>query len=80
MRYSLRTLLFVMLLGGPALAIFWWLRHTWSVQVLALLVSMVAALSLICGIVATAERLIRLSIALCIRSGKPTPPPANLTF
>ena len=29
MRYSLRTLLVVMLLGGPSLAIAWWCRDEW---------------------------------------------------
>ena len=27
-RYSLRTLIIVMLLGGPALAVIWWTRNT----------------------------------------------------
>jgi hypothetical protein len=62
MRYSLRTLLFAMLLGGPALAVLWWLRHTWSVQVLAILVLMVVALSLICGLIEGACRLVCLLI------------------
>jgi hypothetical protein len=43
-RYSLRTLMIVMLFGGPALAMAWWLRDTWSVQVLAILVLMTVAL------------------------------------
>jgi len=64
MRYSLRTLLSVMLLGGPALAILWWLRHTWSVQVLAILMSMVVALSLISGLVAMVDRLVKLLVGL----------------
>lgn len=50
MQYSLRTLLIAMLLGGPSLAICWWLRHTWTLQVLGILVAMVAALSLICSV------------------------------
>jgi hypothetical protein len=64
MRYSLRTLLLVMLLGGPALAILWWLQHTWSVQVLAILLLMLAALALTCGLVTAAERLLRLLFSL----------------
>ena len=64
MRYSLRTLLLVMLLGGPTLAILWWLQHTWSVQVLAILLLMLAALALISSLVTAADRLLRLLFGL----------------
>jgi hypothetical protein len=59
MRYSLRTLLFAMFLGGPGLAMLWWLRHTWSVQVLGILVLMLAGLTLIVGILTAVEWLVR---------------------
>jgi hypothetical protein len=59
MRFSLRTLLLVMLLGGPGLAMLWWLRHNWSVQVWAIIVLMVAALHVVCGLVAAVEWLVR---------------------
>jgi hypothetical protein len=63
MRYSLRTLLIAMLLGGPGLAFLWWLRHTWSVQVFGILVLMVVALSVICGLLEAAIWLVKLLIA-----------------
>lgn len=64
MRYSLRTLLFVMLLGGPGLSVLWWLRHNWSVQVIFILVLMLAALSLFIGVITAAEWLVRLFLGL----------------
>lgn len=51
-----------MLLSGPALAMVWWLRHTWSVQVFAILVLMVAGLCIICGVINAILQLVRLLI------------------
>ena len=40
MKYSLRSLMIAMLVGPPTLAVLWWLRHTWLIQVLTILVLM----------------------------------------
>jgi hypothetical protein len=66
MRYSLRTLVVMMLLGGPALALVWWLRGVWAVQVLAILLLMTAAVCTVCwllsGLFTICERLVRVWI------------------
>jgi hypothetical protein len=45
MKYSLRSLMIVVTLAPPVLAILWWLRHTWLVQVLTILVLMLLLLA-----------------------------------
>jgi hypothetical protein len=59
MRYSLRTLLFAMLVGGPGLAMLWWLRHTWSVQVVGIQVAMLVAVTFVLSLVAGVEWLLK---------------------
>jgi hypothetical protein len=59
MKVSLRTLTIFMMLGGPGLAMLWWLRHEWSIQVCAIIVSMVVALSLFCGVAELLVQIVR---------------------
>lgn len=59
MRYSLSTLLIAMFFGGPGLAMLWWLRHTWSVQVVGILVLMLVALMTIIAILTAIEWMVR---------------------
>jgi hypothetical protein len=64
MKYSLRSLMSVVTLAPPALAILWWLRHTWLVQVLLILVLGVVVLSTGClltsALIAVTHRLARI--------------------
>jgi hypothetical protein len=49
MKYSLRSLMIATLVGPPSLAALWWLRGTWSVQVVMIIVLMLIALCAVCG-------------------------------
>jgi len=49
MKYSLRSLMIATLVGPPSLAALWWLRGTWSVQVVMIIVLMLMALCAVCG-------------------------------
>jgi hypothetical protein len=67
-KYSLASLMMVMLLGGPGLAGLWWLRHTWFLQVLFILALMTTAVCIFCAafsaLIAAGQRLANSSLAL----------------
>jgi hypothetical protein len=64
MKYSLRSLMTVVALAPPGLAILWWLRHTWLVQVWLIIVLGVVVLSTGClltsALIAVTQRLARM--------------------
>jgi hypothetical protein len=68
MKYSLASLMMVMLLGGPGLAGLWWLRHTWFLQVLFILALMTAAVCIFCAafsaLIAAGQRPVNSSLPL----------------
>ena len=53
-----------MTFGGPALAMWWWLRHNWTLQVLTMLASMVVALTVICFLLEATILLLKLLLGL----------------
>ena len=65
-------------LAPPVLAILWWLRHTWLVQVLTILVLMLLLLAALCmggwlifALISAAHRLVKLwrkAVALTLRA------------
>jgi hypothetical protein len=67
MKYSLRSLMIAVTLAPPALALLWWLRDAWLVQVLTILVLMLLLLAALCmggclifALISASHRLVRL--------------------
>jgi hypothetical protein len=75
MKYSLRSLMMVVGLGPPALAILWWLRHTWLVEVLMVLVLMVAGVCISSGLLSALIAVIQRMAGLLFPSQAPAPNP-----